>query len=101
MLLVREWRYSRRSASHPAPNPQSNSNAGTPFAPPKKYALGGLTAASLFALIERPGDRTFLQRGSPPPPPWRLPPGHFFNHGMHPNPPRPHSLAGIMVLGGR
>ena len=27
--------------------------------------------------MECPGDRTFLQRGSPPPPPWRLSPGHF------------------------
>jgi hypothetical protein len=40
----------------------------------KGLALGGSSV-----MINLFGDNTFLQRGSPPPPPWRLSPNFFFD----------------------
>jgi hypothetical protein len=45
---------------------------------PKEKAKNGLHTRRIWLIIMVSGDSTFLQRGSPPPPPWRLSPGILF-----------------------
>jgi len=44
----------------------------------RESQTGALTPWEPFLGFRCPGCGTFLQRGSPPPPPWRLQPGHRF-----------------------
>ena len=47
-------------------------------------AAGGLTKTVGNIEFHCSGSSTFLQRGSPPPPPWRLLPEYFFDFGLTP-----------------
>jgi hypothetical protein len=69
----------QRAPSGRGPNPDSLANLQKPFKWKDILTASRLTNRRRIVTLPYSGSSTFLQRGSPPPPPWRLLPGYFLS----------------------